>query len=149
MKTWEVNEWCQNCEEENSIQWNTKEMGYVTKCTHCGEKLMLCDECQHEYDKEKDVIVWKDYCDWCADAGGVCYRDTTPVAISTYGKYDEENDDQSELFFEVPKNWLWKYIRQTEWKTLDNFLDNYIWDNAEPIYEQAKKDNVIIKEWEV
>ena len=108
MKTYEVNEWCPNCEAENSLQWNVKEMGYVAKCTECGEKLMLCDECRHEYDEEKDEIVLKDYCDWCADGGnGVCYRDTSPVELSTYGKYDEENDKQFELFFVVPKNWLW------------------------------------------
>ena len=149
MKTWEVNEWCQNCEGENSIQWNTEKMGYVATCTHCGAKLMLCDECQHEYDKEKHVVIWKDDCDWCSDDGGVCYRDTSPVELMTYGWYDEKHNEQIELAFEVPKNWLWKYVRETDWKTLNNFLGNYIWDDTMDIYARALEDKVIINEWEV
>ena len=61
---------------------------------------------------------------------------------------DEENDDQAELFFIVPKNWLWEYVKETEYKTLNNFLNEYTWDNSEPIYYEAKENNVIIKEWE-
>lgn len=149
MKTWEVNEWCQNCEEENSIQWNTEEMGYVAECTHCGAKLMLCDECRHEYDKEKHIVILNDYCDWCNDAGGVCYRDTSPVELSTYGAYDEENDDQSEFFFEVPKNWLWKYVKKNGYKSIDEFLDTYTWDTTMDTYARALEDKVVINEWEV
>ena len=53
------------------------------------------------------------------------------------------------MFFIVPKNWLWEYVKETEYKTLNSFLNEYTWDNSEPIYYEAKENNVIIKEWEV
>lgn len=149
MKTWEINEWCQNCERENSIQWNTETMGYVATCQHCGEKLMFCDECQHEYDAEKDEFVFVDNCDWCGDAGGVCFRDTSPVELSTYGHYEENGDVQYILNFVIPKNWLRKYVKKNGWDSIDQLLIVYIWDDTMNIYNAAKKDNVIIKEWEV
>lgn len=145
MKTYECVEVCPHCMGENIIQWNTKELGFVAKCMHCGKKMMLCDECLHTVCQDGEPHD----CDWCSDADGVCHRDTSPVELSTYGTYNEENDDQAELFFIVPKNWLWEYVKETEYKTLNSFLNEYTWDNSEPIYYEAKENNVIIKEWEV
>ena len=50
METWECVEVCPHCDNENILQWNTEIQGFVAKCQHCGKKMMLCDECQHEYD---------------------------------------------------------------------------------------------------
>lgn len=112
METWECVEVCPHCDSENILQWNTEIQGFVAKCQHCGKKMMLCDECQHEYDVEKDEFVFVDNCDWCNDAGGVCFRDTSPVVLTTYGHYEEKGDSQYELNFEVPKNWLWSWVKE-------------------------------------
>lgn len=52
--------------------------GYVVKCQHCGEEIMLCDECMHA----DDNIDQK--CDWhiCFNrvgtkARGICSRGIT------------------------------------------------------------------------
>lgn len=145
MKTYECVELCPECMGENILQWNTEEMGFVAQCVHCESKMMLCDECLHTVCQDGEPHD----CDWCSDAGGVCYRDISPVKLSTYGTYDEENDDQAELFFVVPKNWLWEYVKETEYKTLNSFLNEYTWDNSESIYYEAKRNDIIIKEWEV
>jgi len=46
----EVAEWCGECDSENCFIWNVERDGYETVCLHCGEKLMLCDECFHSED---------------------------------------------------------------------------------------------------
>ena len=148
MKTWECVEVCPHCDSENVIQWNTDEWGYTAKCQHCEEKMMLCDECMHEYNPETDMYEYTGYCDWCDDNGGVCYRDDTPVLLSTYGQYEEDGDVQHVRYFTVPKNWLWKYVKTNELETLDNFLSSYIWDTTIDVYEKALEDQVIQSEWE-
>ena len=149
MKTWECYETCPHCEEDNVIQWNTKKMGYVAKCSHCGEKMMLCDECMHEYDPKTGVYEYTGYCEWCDDAGGVCYRDTSPIVLTTYGRYDEDTGDQFVVNFEVPKNWLLKYVNENGYKTITEFLDTFTWDTTMDTYARALEDKVIINEWEV
>lgn len=49
--TYVVTEWCAHCEHEIEIHgWNTERDGYEAVCPYCGERLMLCDECQHSED---------------------------------------------------------------------------------------------------
>lgn len=43
----EVTEVCPHCEEEITMIWDTEVMGFHAFCPACGERLMLCDECQH------------------------------------------------------------------------------------------------------
>lgn len=45
-----VTEWCSECETEIEMNWDVKTMGYKAYCPRCGERLMLCDECQHRID---------------------------------------------------------------------------------------------------
>lgn len=149
MELYEVVEVCPHCDAENVLQWNTEEMGYVARCEHCGEKMMLCDECHHPYDKETDTCTYVDKCDWCNDAGGVCHKDTTPIVLTTYGHYEEKGDVQYVLNFEVPKNWLWEYVKANNYKTIDEFLDTFTWDTTMDTYARALEDRVIINEWEV
>lgn len=149
METWECVEVCPHCDSENILQWNTEIQGFVAKCQHCGKKMMLCDECQHEYDAEKDEFVFVDNCDWCNDADGVCFRDTSPVVLTTYGHYEEKGDSQYELNFEVPKNWLWSWVKENGYKSIDDFLITYTWDTAMDTYARAIEDRVIVNKWDV
>lgn len=145
MKTWECVEICPHCMGENIIQWNTEVQGFVAKCTHCGEKMMLCDECLHTVCQDGEPHD----CDWCDDAGGVCHRDTTPVTLTTYGYYEEKGGAQYELNFKVPKNWLWDWVKENGYKSIDEFLNAYTWDTTIDAYADALKEKVIIEEWEV
>lgn len=145
MKTWEVVELCPKCMGENILQWNTEEKGFVANCMHCGEKMMLCDECLHTVCQDGEPHD----CDWCDDNGGVCHRDTSPVELVTYGWYDEEHDEETRLAFEVPKNWLFGYIKTTGWKELSSFLGNYTLADTMDVYARALEAKAIINEWEV
>lgn len=41
-----VTEYCSTCETEITVRWNPRKDGYMIYCPSCGERLMLCDECQ-------------------------------------------------------------------------------------------------------
>lgn len=72
IELWECIEVCPHCEKENIIEWNTDVMGYIIKCQHCGEEILLCDDCMHSPDNEYM------YCNWCRTAtGGKCFRGET------------------------------------------------------------------------
>ena len=144
METWEVVEVCPYCTSENILQWNTELWGFVATCKACGSKMMLCDECQHTVLEDGEPHD----CDWCDDDGGVCHRDTSPVGLETYGSYEEKGDIQHELFFRVPKNWLWNWIKENGYESISEFLSIYTWDTTMSTYAQALKDKVIIDEWE-
>ena len=62
---------CPHCMGENIIQWDVEKDGYVTKCNHCGSKIMLCDACLHSDDN-----VGR-YCDWSEENG--CWRNRQKV----------------------------------------------------------------------
>ena len=144
MKKYECVEVCPDCMGENIFQWNTEVQGFVAYCQHCGAKMMLCDECQHTILVDGEPHD----CDWCDDAGGVCHRDTSPVGLETYGHYEEKGDIQYELFFKVPKNWLWNWVKANGYKSISEFLRTYTWDTTMDTYAKAIEDKVIIEEWE-
>lgn len=56
--------------------------------------------------------------------------------------------------FDVPKDWLLDVLRCLDEKNerkgvdLDNFLENYVWDETWFIYLQAKKEKRCIREEE-
>ena len=41
-----VTEVCPNCESEVTMAWSIIDKGYKAFCPICGNRLMLCDECQ-------------------------------------------------------------------------------------------------------
>lgn len=43
----DVTEFCPNCESEIEMKWDIERDGYKAFCPVCGNRLMLCDECQH------------------------------------------------------------------------------------------------------
>lgn len=55
-------------------------------------------------------------------------------------------------YFEVPKGWLldvWeKWSNDKQYIDLDEFLDNYVWDETWFIYNLAKDNGVLIMEKE-
>ncbi|MEG1563819.1 MAG: hypothetical protein RR365_08845 [Bacteroides sp.] len=58
----EVTECCPHCGSEVTLMWDVESMGYKTFCPVCGNRLMLCDECQHsakprscDYSSESDT----------------------------------------------------------------------------------------------
>lgn len=61
-----VTEFCSNCETEIEMKWDVETRGYKAFCPVCGERLMLCYECQRrgpdgeytddcDYDSETDT----------------------------------------------------------------------------------------------
>lgn len=73
----EAVECCPFCGGENVFpNWNVKKQGYIAKCQHCGEAIMLCDECRHAADN------CGKRCDWHEEihgnkALGICFRGMT------------------------------------------------------------------------
>ena len=62
----EAVEVCPHCETENVFEnYDVKKEGYEVTCQHCGEKIMLCDECSHAWDNLGG------FCDW---ENGKCFR---------------------------------------------------------------------------
>lgn len=60
-----VTEFCPHCQTEIEMAWDVKTRGYKAYCPVCGERLMLCDACQHNEDDE-----YLDDCDYdsCSDS---------------------------------------------------------------------------------
>ena len=56
-----VTEYCPHCETEIEMSWDVRVLGYKAYCPVCGQRLMLCDACQH--DLEDDHYL--DNCDYC------------------------------------------------------------------------------------
>lgn len=65
IQQYEVVEVCPECGSENIMTWDVKKDGYVAYCSHCGSKMMLCDECTHSDNAP--------ICDWSPCNG--CYRE--------------------------------------------------------------------------
>lgn len=59
-------ECCPECGAENIIVWDVETQGYVIHCSHCGTKMMLCDECIHN----REITC---ECDWNNTTG--CFRE--------------------------------------------------------------------------
>lgn len=70
-------EFCPHCESENVFpDWDTEKQGYTAKCQHCGETIILCDECLHADDNTGRG------CDWHEkvhgnETWGICFRGMT------------------------------------------------------------------------
>jgi len=58
-----VTECCPHCGEENTIEWDVSNRGYIAFCPNCGKTLCLCSEC----------LIERSLCDWNSNTG-LCYR---------------------------------------------------------------------------
>ena len=64
----EAVEACPHCGNEHyEKDWSPKK-GYRARCMHCGESILLCDECLHADDNPNQA------CDWDKKTGK-CFRD--------------------------------------------------------------------------
>lgn len=61
-----VIEFCPNCLNEVEIVWNVDKYGYEAYCPKCGERLMLCSECERREGSE-----WR--CDY-GGINGICHQ---------------------------------------------------------------------------
>lgn len=67
-RTYIVTELCPHCENEIEMRWDTDTLGFKAFCPVCGQRLMLCDECQHSGTGD---------CDYCSETDSCRYN---PVA---------------------------------------------------------------------
>jgi hypothetical protein len=70
------------------------------------------------------------------------------ITLETYGTYEENGDIQREKWFDVPRAWLEVQVLD-EYDTLEEFLNDYTWDNTEFLYARALEDGVVTHEREV
>ena len=69
----EVVEVCPYCGNENIYPMhNVNINGYVVHCKHCGEEILLCDECLNAEDNLGQHCNWNK-----TNCGGKCFRGTT------------------------------------------------------------------------
>lgn len=66
-KQCEVVEVCPNCDREVALIWDVRVEGFKAFCPYCGERIMLCDECQHRFDDGEftDDCDYNGYSDTC------------------------------------------------------------------------------------
>lgn len=80
-------ECCPWCGCDNIFDnYDVQASGYVVQCQHCGEPIMLCDECRHA-DDNPDME-----CDW---AGHTCSQTGMSIGFCMRGKttHKEKKDD--------------------------------------------------------
>lgn len=56
-------EYCSHCETDIILKVDTEKDGYKTTCPSCGNRLMLCAECQF-----RNEGTYMDDCDYCAES---------------------------------------------------------------------------------
>ena len=60
-----VTEMCPHCETEVEMRWDVKQDGFKAYCPYCGERLMLCDACQHRSGEHCDDCDYDTNTDSC------------------------------------------------------------------------------------
>lgn len=58
MSNFNITEVCPCCDSEITMVWDVATRGYKAYCPVCGERLMLCDSCQHRKAESR-------FCDDC------------------------------------------------------------------------------------
>lgn len=58
-------ETCPNCQNEIELRWNINEYGFHAFCPVCGNRLMLCDACQHRFGEFHDDCDYNSSHDAC------------------------------------------------------------------------------------
>ena len=73
----EAVEICPFCMGENIFpNYDVRRNGFVVTCKHCGEEIMLCDECCHLEDSDSHKCDWHEVkCDRGYE--GHCFRGIT------------------------------------------------------------------------
>lgn len=60
-----VIEFCPECSTEVEMRWNVERDGYKAFCPKCGNRLMLCDECQNRDGEIHDDCDYNSLTDSC------------------------------------------------------------------------------------
>lgn len=97
------------------------------------------------------VVDEDEISDYISDETGFCHKGfELIVELCTF-----PNDDKNYCkYFEVSENWLMEILEsfdnmnERKGVDLENFLNNYVWDESWVIYELAKRDNKLIMEKE-
>lgn len=82
----DVGETCPHCDFENEFEDWSPEDGYIKTCSHCGQKMFLCDECMHADDNQCGKCDWHDE-EIDGKKYSVCFR----------GRYEVKSDADLEL----------------------------------------------------
>lgn len=72
-----VVETCPHCESEIEMRWDTSSRGYKAFCPVCGNRLMLCVECQHSGPDGR----YTGRCDFSAETDS-CYRNPAKADLN-------------------------------------------------------------------
>jgi len=73
---------------------------------------------------------------------------TKEITLATYGIYNEEKDETHIKYFTITKENLKRYIKELDYKSMKEFLNEYTWDTTETIYYMAIEENNLISEQE-
>lgn len=71
------------------------------------------------------------------------------ITLFTYPDYEDEHYDYVIREFSVPRMWLESIIEELtdgEISTVQEFLDEYTWDDSLCVYEEAIKNKVLISD---
>ena len=55
-----VVEWCVHCERQIVMLWDVQEDGLTAFCPYCGQKMMLCEQCQGDCDYNYGTDICKE-----------------------------------------------------------------------------------------
>lgn len=72
-----IAEYCSNCETEMIIKCDPEKDGYKTTCPSCGDRLMMCSECQFRNDGQ-----YTDDCDYDAKTNSCQFSGLVNTCIS-------------------------------------------------------------------
>ena len=107
------------------------------------------------------------HCDWCGRPASIrryrtLYADTEFEQTSSYLECEECSALATEVvagkyvilctFPDDDADYCKMFVVETEWLkgyccSLEEFLDNYVWDETWSVYLQAKAQNKVITEW--
>ena len=110
-----------------------------------------CVELPNEIELPFGMVDEDEISDYISDETGFCHKGfELIVGLCTF-----PNDDKDYCkYFEVSENWLIDILESLDSKNerkgvdLEEFLDNYIWDETWFIYELAKNNSKLIMEKE-
>lgn len=113
--------------------------GDVEYRAYDNKELKNTDECREEVINACTVCLTDNF---LTDLPDCIVLDTFP---------DDDKDYQKK--FVAEKNWLFETIQtldsfnERKGTTLENFLYNYVWEETEVIYDLAKRQGKLVKEW--
>lgn len=70
----------------------------------------------------------------------------TYIADTLLYEDDEYETKDVQVWFTVPRDWATEWCKENEWESLDQFNDEYIWDDSYEMYIAALDDDVILSE---